>query len=106
MPNVETELNLYKPLKREHPLDNILRNAGPFHVESSLSVLEFFKVMVRLIECLMVVQFNDSDLYNMLASVSVRSLRACVITAKQQAWPVVRFHTYVLQKFVPPLVYQ
>ena len=28
MPNVETELNLYKPLQREHPLDNILRGCS------------------------------------------------------------------------------
>ena len=62
-----------------------------------------FKNMIRLIECLSLVQFTDLDLYNMLASVSLRVLRSGVLMAKQQSWSVQRFHSFVLEKYVPVL---
>ena len=102
----EPGLNLYKPIQRENPIDEILRNSGTFNVESPLSILGFFKIMIRLIECLSLVQFTDLDLYSMLASVSLRVLRSCVLMAKQQSWPVQRFHAFVLEKYVPRLIYQ
>ena len=106
MPNAGPGLSLFKTMHRENPFDKIVRDAGPFDAENPLSILGFFQILICLIDFLFVVSFSDSDLYNMLASVSVRSLRACVLQAKQLSWSVPQFHSYVLNKFVPRLIYQ
>lgn len=105
-PRFEQSFPLYKSVQRENPIEEILRSAGEYHVEDPSLILGFFQVMVRLIQCLSLVSFGDNDLYNMLASVSVRALRACVLSAKEQAWPIRRFHSYIFDKYVPQFVLQ
>lgn len=95
-----------KPIQRENPVAEILKDAVMFHVEDPIVIFQFFQIMVRIILVEPLVKFSDCDLYDFLMSVSVRVLRDSLLMAKRLAWPIRYFHTYIFDKYVPRLVYQ
>ena len=63
---LELGLNLYKATQPEHPVAEVLKNAGTFHAENSALLLGFFQLMARLIQTVSLVSFKYLDLYKLM----------------------------------------